>query len=521
MGNLSVLSVAELADGICLRAGRIAAAEAELLLWVAEFDRREGWAGSGLLSCAHWLSWKVGLSPGAAREQVRVARRLPELPELAAAFADGRVSYSKVRAITRIAEPADGVDWVELARCSTASQLEELVRGMRRAKFAELAESDPEEAAWVLRTRVRHDEHGNFSLTISGPAEWLPVVQAGIEAKKAELQRERDAETARAAAEAAAEAGPDVPAGTFEPEPMPEASGVPAGTPPVEDLDEQAPGWPAGTTLRDVLAATDRFAAASEQRLKEWQEQEGITLEPVELAVTPVADVPAGTPTPRVTDAEALLALAQDALAVEQTAHPSIARRRRAQLTAQVDPLSGWGRLPGGELLPPTSLKQVMRTLPGRGGVLRLRPLTDADLRRHDLGRGSREVSAALRELLGAIDGERCRMPGCTRRKKLHAHHVRFWSDGGPTDLGNLVLVCARHHTLIHSQGFILVLHPDRRLEVTTADGVRLLHHPAQPWGDPAALSDRDVTAGTLPPDHVEPRLDLRYAVGVLMSQAA
>lgn len=199
MVDLGVLTTDELADGICLRAGRIAAAEAELLLWVGEFDRREGWAGSGLLSCAHWLSWKVGLSPGAAREQVRVARRLPELPAVPAAFADGRVSYSKVRAVTRIADPADGIDWVDLARCSTASQLEELVRGMRRATLAELVESDPEEAAWQLRTRVRHDEHGNFSLTISGPAELLPVVQAGIEAKKAELQRERDAEAARAA----------------------------------------------------------------------------------------------------------------------------------------------------------------------------------------------------------------------------------------------------------------------------------------------------------------------------------
>ena len=55
MASLPGLSVDELADGICLRAGRIAAAQAELLLWIAEFDRREGWAGPGMLSCAHWL----------------------------------------------------------------------------------------------------------------------------------------------------------------------------------------------------------------------------------------------------------------------------------------------------------------------------------------------------------------------------------------------------------------------------------------------------------------------------------
>jgi hypothetical protein len=73
MTSLSHLTVNELADGICLRAGRIAAAEAELLTWIGEFDERDGWGGHGILSCAHWLSWKTGLSPGAARERVRVA----------------------------------------------------------------------------------------------------------------------------------------------------------------------------------------------------------------------------------------------------------------------------------------------------------------------------------------------------------------------------------------------------------------------------------------------------------------
>jgi hypothetical protein len=99
------LSVDELADGICLRAGRIAAAEAELLAWIGEFDERDGWAGHGVLSCAHWLSWKTGLSPGAARERVRVAGALRELPVMAEAFGQGLMSWSQVRALTRVARP--------------------------------------------------------------------------------------------------------------------------------------------------------------------------------------------------------------------------------------------------------------------------------------------------------------------------------------------------------------------------------------------------------------------------------
>ena len=90
--------------------------------------------------------------------------------------------------------------------------------------------------------------------------------------------------------------------------------------------------------------------------------------------------------------------------------------------------------------------------------------------------------------------------------------------------MANLVLVCARHHTLIHNQGFQLQLHPDRRLHVTTAGGTRLLHHPAPAWGDPAELAlgrGQHVSAETLPPDSVDASLDLGYVVSVLVAQAS
>jgi hypothetical protein len=80
------------------------------------------------------------------------------------------------------------------------------------------------------------------------------------------------------------------------------------------------------------------------------------------------------------------------------------------------------------------------------------------------------------------------------------------------------LLVCARHHTLIHQQHFRLVLHPDRRLDVGTADGVSVLHHPALPWGDRAALDPTGrVAAEALPPAQTEARMDLGYVVSVLL----
>ena len=136
----------------------------------------------------------------------------------------------------------------------------------------------------------------------------------------------------------------------------------------------------------------------------------------------------------------------------------------------------------------------------GLAGVGLLRPLTAADLSRGDLGRTHRLPSLALRELLGTIDGERCRFPGCTRRRKLHAHHVRYWSEGGNTDLANLLLLCGRHHTLVHAEGFRLTLDPDRTLAVTTRDGAPVPHFPPLPWGDPGELDPTGTIGGdTLP----------------------
>src|SRR5215210_2518855 len=76
-------------------ASHIHAATCRWLGLVAEYDRREGWAQWGCRSCAHWVSWRCGIAPVAAREHVRVARRLDELPLIRQAFSEGRLSFSK------------------------------------------------------------------------------------------------------------------------------------------------------------------------------------------------------------------------------------------------------------------------------------------------------------------------------------------------------------------------------------------------------------------------------------------
>src|SRR5689334_16529559 len=97
-------SIQSLAKEIQVLAGRINAANHRFLVLIAEFDRRNGRVDDRMQSCAHWLNWKCGVALGAAREKVRVARALENLPKVSADMSTGRLSYSKAREITRVGD---------------------------------------------------------------------------------------------------------------------------------------------------------------------------------------------------------------------------------------------------------------------------------------------------------------------------------------------------------------------------------------------------------------------------------
>lgn len=134
----SALSDGDLETQLCALAGHLAAATCRWLLLLAELDKRDGWAGIGLRTLPQWLAWRCGLSPGTAREHVRVARALSGLPLLRTVFAEGRVSYSKVRAVTRVATQQTEQALVELALAGTAAQVERIVCGVREAADPDL-----------------------------------------------------------------------------------------------------------------------------------------------------------------------------------------------------------------------------------------------------------------------------------------------------------------------------------------------------------------------------------------------
>jgi hypothetical protein len=141
------LSLAELEAQITELAGHLNAANYRWLTLIGEFDRRNGWADGKLPSCAHWLNFKCGLNLGAAREKVRVAHALVDLPQIAASMARGELSYSKVRALSRVACPATEEALLMIALHGTAHHVERLVQGYRRAQEAQELDREAQQHA--------------------------------------------------------------------------------------------------------------------------------------------------------------------------------------------------------------------------------------------------------------------------------------------------------------------------------------------------------------------------------------
>ena len=167
------------------------AATARLLDLIREFDVRGGW-NNGFRSCAEWLSWRVGLDLGAAREKVRVARALATLPRLAQALAHGELSYAKVRALTRVATPETEERLLAIGRAGTAEHVERIVRGWRRMdRKAEQDEAARQHASRALYVYPAEDG----TVTIRGrlaPEAGALLLKALTAAREALYQREQN-----------------------------------------------------------------------------------------------------------------------------------------------------------------------------------------------------------------------------------------------------------------------------------------------------------------------------------------
>ncbi len=181
--ELARFSDDEVADQVTRIAAQISAATYRFLVLLAELDRRRPWSGYGIVSTAHWLNVRCGIDLVAASEKVRVARALEKLPLISAAFARGEVSYSKVRAMTRAAEPENEDYFLNIAKSGTATHVERLVRLYRRCERKRL----DQQAGEQFRDReLKYWKLADGSLRFEGrlPADAAAVFLKALEAAR-------------------------------------------------------------------------------------------------------------------------------------------------------------------------------------------------------------------------------------------------------------------------------------------------------------------------------------------------
>ena len=498
--------VDRLGDRIAELSARIQAATYALLVLIRRFDEQGGWQAGGFHSCAHWLSWRTGLAPGAAREKIRVAQALATLPRISAAMQRGQISCSKVRALTRVATPESEAALLDVALAGTAVHVEQVTRAWRRVdRTAEIAEDGRRHAHRELRTWV--DDDGMVVIRGRLAPEVGAAVLRALDAASEQLRTEaadapeedtpelsaeqRRADALGRVAEAALAAKLDpgtagdryqvvlhVDAATLATGAAADRNGVPAGTP--ESGTEHSMDVPAGTFSVIRPTATGR-ATASDGDL---DRQAADSADPASTSVAPY--VPAGTS--RREDA-ADSARGQAVLEDAGGLRVSAAMAQRLACDAG----------------------KVVITHSSDGQVL-------------DVGRKTRTIPPALRRALAARD-RRCRFPGCTARR-CDAHHVRHWAQGGATRLDNLVQLCRRHHRAVHEGGLRVTLDDATgAARFTQADGRPLPEAPESPRWTGAALAPVDArlaAAGVeIGPETAAPRwdgerLDVDWAIDVL-----
>lgn len=345
---------------------RINAATYELLVLIRQFDERAGWLRWGLSNCTEWLHWRCDLSMNAAREKVRVAHALKSLPEMSRLFAAGKLTYSKVRALTRVAGPSNETGLVQFALGTTTRCVEERCRELRCG--TELSTSDAERAFARRALTARRDEtRGTTTFMIELPDEMAQLVDKA-------LDQVRD-EAVASYPEFADESWSAKQADAF-----------------VE-------------VVKSFLSGSMKEAAASDNYL--------VT---VHVDHTALAD--------------------------------------------------GKGR----SGLPVESVRRLCCD----GHTVTL--VENEDGEPLSVGRKTRAVPAAIMRALRSRDGG-CRFPGCHHKRFVDAHHIEHWISGGETSLDNLMLLCSKHHRLVHEGGFRIDKDFQDRWCFFRPDGIAVPHH--------------------------------------------
>jgi len=337
-----LLAIDDLDHAIVNLSTHINAATYELLMLIGQFDERAGWLRWSFLNCADWLHWRCDLSVVAAREKVRVAHALKTLPVVSASFRAGELSYSKVRALVRVANRDNEEALLDFALKTTAARVEERCRELRCGTVDSVIEANRAYASRHLTMR-RQPERGTMTITVEVPLE------AGELIDKA-LDKARD--------------------------------------------DNPSP----------------EFAGES------WSARQ----------------------------ADALVNMAKAYLGGDVETSSSTSQNHIINLHVEHSALThGKGRAG----LPIESVKRIACDSD------KVTIVDDEHGEPLSVGRKTRIVPTAIKRALQTRD-KGCVFPGCLHHRFVDAHHVEHWSAGGETSLENLLLLCSRHHRLVHEGGY-------------------------------------------------------------------
>ena len=407
------IDVDALGDQIAEMSAHIDAAMHRLLAAIREFDSASGWHVQGALSCAHWLAWRVGWDLRTARERVRVARKLAELPLVDQELRRGAMSYSQARAISRVATADNEKLWVGYAKHMPASQLDTLCRSYQNVQAYDQAHRSEAgaiagavAAAHVAAQRTvtrRTLDNGMVKFEIVVASDEAAMVWAALNAGIAKAGADpTPAEPTSAEPTSAAQ----TPAEPRSAEPSRAEHSF--GTPPTAKAPTSADR---GRQRADVFMGIiqDRVRGGRPQRT------------PIEIIIT----VP------------------------------------HAGLHGSAEP-SDLAMMADGEVIATATARRLCCD----AGVVVAH--IDAHGVPLSVGRKTRTIPAAIQRALRLRD-RTCRFPGCTHSRYVDGHHIEHWANGGATALSNLMLLCSAHHTMLHEGGC--------RVEVDGANGWDFFDH--------------------------------------------
>jgi hypothetical protein len=370
------------------------------LVLIVEFHRRRGWELGGHRSTAHWLHFRTGLDLGAARERVRAALALERLPLISEAMGRGELSFSKVRALTRVATPASEGELLEVAREMTTAELERCVRAWKHLSRKE--EASLEKVNYRRRRlSVFPDESGAYVVRGVVTAEVGALLMRAVEA----------ASDALFSAEAKDETTP-----------------------------EQRRADALGLLAERAMAAG--FGRTAGEAGTEIEAAEDVSAEPFSEGGTKDRSQGGGGEDAEGGEVEA---------AIPTPISGTHAERYQVVLHVDSDTLDPRSEPGRSNLEDGTRVSaETSRRICCDSALVKVLRGPDGEVL--DVGRRTRTIPPAIRRALEVRDGG-CRWPGCNLRFTA-AHHVEHWAEGGETRLGNLLLLCSFHHRKVHEGGW-------------------------------------------------------------------